>query len=71
MIYIILLACFCAFPFILLIVDNYFKTSYSCLWFGWHDGKGSPGVRFDGCSLHSKCSKCGKEVMQDGQGNWF
>ncbi len=37
---------------------------------GWHDGKGD-SVSFDGCSLHATCSKCGKKVMQDSQGNWF
>ena len=36
---------------------------------GWHNCKGGNGS-FDGCSQHAKCS-CGKEVMQDGQGNWF
>lgn len=37
---------------------------------GWHNGKGGPRS-FDGCSLHATCSICGKEVMQDSQGNWF
>jgi hypothetical protein len=36
---------------------------------GWHDGNGE--VWFDGASLHSVCSQCGKEVKQDSQGNWF
>ena len=26
---------------------------------------------FDGCSFHSTCKLCGKEIMQDSQGNWF
>ena len=36
---------------------------------GWHkpDNKES----FDGCSFHSHCKYCGKEIMQDSQGNWF
>lgn len=42
---------------------------FSC-WMGWHDGKGA-GEQFDGVSFHSKCSKCGKKVLQDSQGNWF
>ena len=25
----------------------------------------------DGCSFHSHCRFCGKEIMQDSQGNWF
>lgn len=37
---------------------------------GWHDGKGG-AVGFDGCSMTSTCSYCGKKVLQDGQGNWF
>lgn len=28
-------------------------------------------VDFDGCSFHATCSRCGKSVMQDSQGNWF
>ena len=26
---------------------------------------------FDGCSKHNHCKYCGKEIMQDSQGNWF
>ena len=26
---------------------------------------------FDGCSIHSCCKFCNKEIMQDSQGNWF
>ena len=26
---------------------------------------------FDGCSRHSVCKYCGKNIMQDSQGNWF
>ena len=26
---------------------------------------------FDGCSSHSHCKFCNKEIMQDSQGNWF
>lgn len=29
------------------------------------------GMFFDGCSWHSKCKYCGKEIMQDSQGDWF
>ena len=36
----------------------------------WHNGKGSASTH-DGCSFHSTCSKCGKAVMLDSQGNWF
>ena len=37
---------------------------------GWHDGKLGPHF-FDGASNHAVCSQCGKEVMQDSQGNWL
>lgn len=43
---------------------------WSCKTFGWHDGYGGK-VGFDGCSATSKCSVCGKDVLMDGQGNWF
>lgn len=36
----------------------------------WHQPDGSPKWD-DGCSKHSKCKWCGKDIMQDGQGNWF
>lgn len=26
---------------------------------------------FDGCSIHSQCKYCEKELTQDDQGNWF
>ena len=45
-------------------------THYSCNIFGWHDGSGSK-KGFDGCSNTGTCSKCGKSVLQDSQGNWF
>lgn len=41
-----------------------------CEKLGWHDGDGN-GASFDGCSIHARCSICGKEVMMDSQGNWF
>lgn len=37
---------------------------------GWH--KPSNGIEsFDGVSLHATCKYCGKDIMQDSQGNWF
>ena len=36
---------------------------------GWHMPNGTEG--FDGCSCHSICKYCGKNIMQDSQGNWF
>jgi hypothetical protein len=58
-------------PISLCIIDQIFKTSWSCKTYGWHNGGGITKRSFDGCSNHGTCSKCGKEVMQDGQGNWF
>ena len=37
---------------------------------GWHDGYGLTNG-FDGCSFTGVCSKCGKKVLMDSQGNWF
>jgi hypothetical protein len=37
---------------------------------GWH-APTTGVVRFDGCSLHSTCRFCQKDIMQDSQGNWF
>lgn len=36
----------------------------------WHLPDGKP-QEFDGCSIHTHCKFCGKEIMQDSQGNWF
>lgn len=35
----------------------------------WHMPTDSQG--FDGCSFTSTCKYCGKEIMEDSQGNWF
>lgn len=42
---------------------------FLCRCFGWH--KPEEKVAFDGCTWHSKCKYCGKEIMEDSQGNWF
>jgi hypothetical protein len=52
-------------------IDKIFKTKFGCTILGHHDGKGKAEIDFDGCSRHAMCSKCGLEVMQDSQGNWF
>ena len=36
----------------------------------WHTPGKSP-QRYDGCSIHATCKYCGKDIMQDSQGNWF
>jgi len=39
---------------------------------GWHEPDESPNdYDFDGCSFHATCKHCGKDIMQDSQGNWF
>ena len=35
----------------------------------WHQPMSK--IWSDGCSFCSKCKHCGKEIMQDSQGNWF
>lgn len=37
--------------------------------FGWHEPDST--ASFKGCSICSHCRFCGKEIMQDSQGNWF
>ena len=37
----------------------------------WHIPDDLSYEGFDGCSIHSVCKICGKEIMQDSQGNWF
>jgi len=37
---------------------------------GWHLPNNKP-QEFDGCSFHTHCKICNKEIMQDSQGNWF
>lgn len=36
----------------------------------WHLPNDEP-QEFDGCNTHAHCKFCGKEIMQDSQGNWF
>lgn len=40
---------------------------------GWHmpDTSGKYKCTFDGLNLKTICKYCGKEIMQDSQGNWF
>lgn len=43
---------------------------FTCEIMGWHEVK-EDFIGYDGCSFTSTCSKCGKEVLLDSQGNWF
>ncbi len=36
----------------------------------WHLPDEKP-QEFDGCNTYAHCKFCGKEIMQDSQGNWF
>jgi len=38
---------------------------------GWHTVSKDQTQWHDGASFHCVCDQCGKEVMQDSQGNWF
>ncbi len=41
---------------------------------GWHQPaieRGECEIAFDGANIHTTCKHCGKEIMQDSQGNWF
>lgn len=52
----------------------YFKFGWFKFWFHdvlkWHKPDDSP-IWSDGLSDHAKCKYCGKDIMQDSQGNWF
>lgn len=52
----------------------YFKFGFlKCFYhdlLGWHTPDNSPQWH-DGCSEHATCKHCGKDIMQDSQGNWF
>jgi hypothetical protein len=37
----------------------------------WHKPHNEYDSEFDGCSFHNTCKYCGKEIIQDSQGNWF
>ena len=53
----------------------YLIHPFKCLAWMYHDIMGwhMPDNSYfeDGCSVHSHCRICKKEVMQDSQGNWF
>ena len=63
------------FPFLLVIVipcwiaDFFSDNEWFCKFWGWH--KKPDFVGNDGCSNNGRCPRCGKEVLQDSQGNWF
>jgi len=54
---------------IVLGICNRWLPQWACERMGWHLAPTSQG--FDGCSFNGTCPRCGKEVLQDSQGNWF
>jgi hypothetical protein len=54
---------------ILLALSNRWLPKWFCDHMGWH--LAPKRQRFDGCSFGGECSRCGREVLQDSQGNWF
>lgn len=55
-------------PPILYFKKGFFKRFYHDF-MGWHQPK---DIRWhDGISEHAQCKYCGKDIMQDSQGNWF
>lgn len=57
--------------FVLSIIDKVSGNRYKffCKYLGWH--KEPKDIRIEGVNFKGKCPRCGKEVMQDSQGNWF
>ena len=47
---------------------GWFKFFYHNI-MGWH--MPTEDRHSDGFSMHSTCKYCGKDIMQDSQGNWF
>lgn len=51
------------------IIDLFSNSKWFCNFWGWHKAPTNQG--WDGGSFNGTCPRCDKEVMQDGQGNWF
>ncbi len=65
----VVLFVFMALGHVLYFKRGYFKKYYHDI-LKWHIPDNNLH-RFDGCSFHNICKHCGKEIMQDSQGNWF
>ena len=72
----IIIVCFIAFlllfyvPPILYFTKGWFKSYFHDV-LKWHRPDENTPIWCDGCSDHCVCKYCGKEIMQDSQGNWF
>ena len=59
------------FLFFLMIIDKHSDNKWFCNFWGWHHPEKSGYITFDGCSMKSKCRRCKKEILRDGNGDWF
>jgi hypothetical protein len=57
-------------PSILYFTLGWFKRFYHDA-LGWHTPDYTLGIHDNGFGRHAKCKHCGKEILQDSQGNWF
>ena len=64
-----IIICLCLVPFILMLLSWKSKNTWYCRVMGWHKEPKEKG--FDGLSAYGKCPRCNKDVLLDGQGNWF
>lgn len=59
----------------LILCPFYFKLGWFKLFYHdilkWHQPNEKQPIWTDGLSDHSICKHCGREIMQDSQGNWF
>ena len=58
-----------AITLLILMTINKFLPRWFCDHFGWHIAPKEQN--FDGCSFTGTCPRCGRKILQDGQGNWF
>jgi len=50
---------------------KYLPIFYVCHLMDWHYVDKTEEQLYDGVSLHSHCSKCGKHVILSSRGGWF
>lgn len=73
----VIVFCILLFVMVFMVLGSilYFKLGWFKKFFHdlllWHQPAKCEEQSFDGCSIHSICKHCGKEIMQDSQGNWF
>ena len=58
------------FPGIMYLLTGHPRFIYHDI-LGWHEPDKNAKIWNDGCSFRCRCKHCGKEIMQDSQGNWF